>query len=68
MVNAVHVANALEHEKNGRTSEAHLDSDFLKTHGILDRVNQWREICECPVQPDDEPAATDKARRPIHSP
>jgi HD-like signal output (HDOD) protein len=62
VVTSVHVANALDHERNNRIAEALIDRDYLGAAGLLDRINRWREACGCPVQPDDEPAA-DKIQR-----
>lgn len=41
---AVHVANALEHERDG--GDFHLDTEYLDLIGVSDRLDAWREATE----------------------
>lgn len=55
LLTAVHVANALDHEKKaapGVPLRTSLDAHYLDQLGLKSRRNAWRKLCGCPPKVD----------------
>ena len=55
LLTAVHVANALDHEKKAVSRvplKTCLDADYLDQLGLKHKRNAWRKICGCPPKVD----------------
>ena len=58
LLTAVHVANAIDHEKRAPPADALvslMDPAYIQRLGLAGRRNRWRETCQCPTKPQDEP-------------
>jgi HD-like signal output (HDOD) protein len=59
IVTAVHVANAIEHEKTAEAADilvSQIDAGYVQRLGLSSRRNRWREACGRPTKMQDEAA------------
>jgi putative nucleotidyltransferase with HDIG domain len=57
ILTAVHAANVIEEEKSAGRKPAggvRMDPAYLARIQLIERRNRWRELCDCPIKPQEE--------------